>query len=145
MTKTELEKLYQLTGEVADLEKRINRLKIKSRDYVGDTVRDYRSGEGIPLTIYGYSEGSYRKLEKLLQRYEEKKNVLLNETIRIENELDSIEDGAIRRIIRLRYFDRMAWDEVALVIDKTKTGDAMRKKLETFFKNSANSVFGSVI
>lgn len=41
----------------------------------------------------------------------------------------------IRRIIRLRYFDRLSWDAVAIAVDGTKSGDGMRVRLDTILQS----------
>ncbi|QIB68603.1 hypothetical protein Ami103574_04375 [Aminipila butyrica] len=71
MTKQDLENLYQLTGEIQDIERQLSKLEEKgSKDYVGDTVRDYRSGQGIPITIRGYPERTYRRQRNLSRKYQ---------------------------------------------------------------------------
>ncbi|MFW5676314.1 MAG: hypothetical protein ACOCNL_08550 [Acetivibrio ethanolgignens] len=132
VNKTDLENLYQLEGEIQDIERQMKKLKPKSREFVGDTVRDYRSGQGVPVTIRGYSERACKTESKLLCKYETKKEKLAKEKIKLEEELDKIEDIGIRRIIRLRYFERMPWEMVAAEVDAGKTGDCMRKRLDEY-------------
>lgn len=134
VNKTDLENLYQLEGEIQDIERQMKKLKPKSREFVGDTVRDYRSGQGVPVTIRGYSERAYKTENKLLRKYETKKEKLAKEKIKLEEELDKIDDIGIRRIIRLRYFERMPWEMVAMEIDGTKSGDCLRMKLDRYLK-----------
>lgn len=135
MNKIDLENLYQLTGEINDIERQLEELERKgSTEYVGDTVRDYRSGQGIPLTIRGYSEHTYNRQRKLIKKLHTKRDRLLEQKMKIEEELENIEEVIIRRIIRLRYFDRLSWDAVAIAIDGTKSGDGMRKRLDRYLE-----------
>ena len=133
LTKDDLENLYQLEGEIRDIERQIEKLH-KPASFVGDTVRDYRSGQGVPMTIRGYSENRYRKESKLLSKYEKKLEKANTEKERLEEELDNIKDTEIRRIIRLRYFERLPWEAVASRIGPDKTEDSVRKKLERALK-----------
>lgn len=135
MTKKDLENLYQLTGEIQDIERHLAKSERQGQsEYVGDTVRDYRSGRGVPITIRGYTERTYCIQTKLIQKLQTKREKLIKQKIKLEEELEGIEDVIIRRIIRLRYFDRLSWEGVAIVIDGTKSGDAMRKRLEKFLE-----------
>lgn len=137
MNKIDLENLYQLTGEIKDIERQLEELERKgSTEYVGDTVRDYRSGQGIPLTIRGYSERTYNRQRKLIKKLHVKREKLIEQKMKIEEELENVEEVIIRRIIRLRYFDRLSWDAVAIVIDGTKSGDGMRMRLDRYLKNN---------
>lgn len=132
MTKQDLENLYQLTGEIQDIERQLAKLQEKCKEKAGDTVRDYRSGQGIPITIYGYSEKCYRQSEALIAKLAAKHKKMVEQKIKIEDELENINDATIRRIIRLRYFERMSWETVAIKIDRTKSGDAIRVYLTRY-------------
>jgi len=134
LTKRDLENAYHIAHEIQDIERQIERLTSKSGGIVGDTVRDYRTGKGIPITITGYAEKDYKRLQRLITKLQAKEARLIKEKCRIEEELEQIEEADIRRIIRLRYFDCLSWDAVAIAVDGTKSGDAMRMKLERFLK-----------
>lgn len=45
-----------------------------------------------------------------------------------------IEEVIIRRIIRLRYFDRLSWEAVSITINGTNIGDGMRMRLDRYSK-----------
>lgn len=135
LTKRELENAFHIAGEINDIGRQIETLTQKS-NIVGDTVRDYRTGTGIPISIFGYAEKDYKRLQRLVGKLEQKKAKLLREKIRIEEELERIEEADIRRIIRLRYFDCLSWDAVAIAVDGTKSGDAMRKRLDKFLETA---------
>ncbi|MHC1722749.1 MAG: hypothetical protein AB9836_06040 [Aminipila sp.] len=140
MKKQDLENLYQLTGEIQDIERQLGKLEAKGRwEYVGDTVRDYRSGQGVPITIRGYAESTYNRQAKLINKLQTKREYLIKRKMQIEEELECIEEVVIRRIIRLRYFDRLSWEAVAIAIDGTKSGKAMLMKLDRYLeKNKKN-------
>ncbi len=135
LTKKDLENAYHISREIQDIERQIERLTKKS-GIVSDTVLDYKTGTGIPITIYGYAERDYKRLQKLIGKLQNKQAELLREKIWIEEELEHIADAGIRRIIRLRYFDCLSWEVVAIAIDGTKSGDAMRKRLEKFLQSN---------
>lgn len=135
LTKRDLENAYHIANEISDIERQIEALTQRS-SIVGDTVRDYRTGTGIPISIFGYAEKDYKRLQRLVAKLEQKKAKLLREKIRIEEALEQIEEADIRRIIRLRYFDCLSWEAVAIAIDGTKSGDAMRKRLDKFLETA---------
>ncbi len=139
MTKQDLENLYQLTGEIQDIERQLGKMEIKGQwDYVGDTVKDYRSGQGVPVTIRGWTKKAYIRQAKLDRTLKEKREHLIKQKMKVEEELEHIEEVVIRRIIRLRYFDRLSWDGVAIAIDQTKSGDAIRVRLDRYLKDNYN-------
>lgn len=136
MTKQDLENLYQLTGEIQDIERQLKQLENKGKiECVGDTVRDYRSGQGVPVTIRGYTERTYYRQTKLIHKLQTKWEKLIKQKMKLEEALEGIDDVIIRRIIRLRYFDRLSWEEVAIAVDGTKGGTAMRMRLDRYLEN----------
>lgn len=136
LTRRDLENAYHIAYEIKDIERQIETLLKNSSGIVGDTVRDYRTGKGIPIVITGYAEKEYKRLQKLISKLQSKKARLIKEKSRIEEEIEHIEEADIRRIIRLRYFECLSWDAVANAVDNTKTGDAMRKRLYKFLSQN---------
>lgn len=139
LTKMQLENHYHLAGEIGDIERQLEKLESRATFVYGvDTIMDYRSGYPKPQLIagYGYSDGTHKKRQNLIGKLSVKRGKLLKQKIDIEEELEEVEEARIRRIIRLRYFDRLSWDSVAIAIDGTKSGDAMRMQLERYLKNN---------
>lgn len=116
MTKQELNRYFWLRHEIRRQEKRLERLRNKpTGEVVGDTVKDYRSGKGIPVLITGTpAEELTRPLMIKLLEEEIKKNIEESEkaVIDIEKYIQSIEDPKIRELFRCRFIDCMSWEEV---------------------------------
>ncbi len=137
MTKQDLENLYQLAGEIQDIERQLGKMEIKGEwDFVGDTVRDYRSGQGVSVTIRGWTKKDYIRQARLEMMLKGKREQLINQKMKLEEELENVQEATIRRIIRLRYFDRLGWEDVAIAVDGTKTGTAMRMRLKRYLENN---------
>ena len=67
MTKQELSRYFWLCHEIEKQKKRLERLQAKranSGGFVGDSVKDYRSGRGVPLKIQVYAEEDYTGLQQ---------------------------------------------------------------------------------
>ena len=134
LTKKDLENVYHISREIQDIERQLSILSTKQDNEVADVVLDYRTGQGVPVKITGYDNKTYRKMCILSAKLHSKRDLLLKQKIRIENELDMVEAADIRRIIRLRYFDLLSWEAIAIAIDGTKSGDAMRKRLDKYLE-----------
>lgn len=135
LTKARLENHYHLAGEIGDIERQLIKLEGRATfTYGGDTILDYRSGYPVPQLIggYGWSDATHKKRQQLIGKLSVKRGELIRQKMQLEEELENVQEAAIRRIIRLRYFDRLSWDAVAIAIDGTKSGDAMRKRLDKF-------------
>ena len=73
-----------------------------------------------------------RKYRKLLKGKRDKINKLL---IKIEYELNYIEDSEIRQIIRYRYFDECNWIKIMHLMNYSSEEKA-RIKLKRFFEKN---------
>ncbi|MCI9640510.1 MAG: hypothetical protein HFE72_10400 [Emergencia sp.] len=121
MTKQELSRHFWLQHEVKRQEKRLARLRkkqqlIREQGEVGDTVRDYKTGKGIPVRIEGVPEEEFTLplMIKLLEE-EIEKNIKESqaEAVKIERYIQTIENPKIRELMRSRFLDCMSWEEVA--------------------------------
>lgn len=137
MTKQELNRYFWLRHEIRRQEKRLERLRNKpTGEVVGDTVKDYRSGKGIPVLITGTpAEELTRPLMIKLLTDEIEKNIAESEkaVIDIEKYIQSIEDPKIRELFRCRFIDCMKWEELAKVnyIDSGHARRLIRNYLKT--------------
>ena len=130
MTEKQLSRYYYLKKDIKDLEIRINEIKetggisgIQYKDDVG-------KGSGIHKSIQD-------KLTDLMSVLLEKRVSALEEYLKIENFMNTIEDSEIRLIIKYRFMDRLSWNQVADKLckdDKIISEDAPRKKLKRFLE-----------
>lgn len=118
MTKQELSRYFWLCHEIEKQKKRLERLQAKranSGGFVGDSVKDYRSGRGVPLKIQGYAEEDYTLPNRISTLEEEiKHNIAESDRLAAEIEIyiQSIDDPKMREIMRCRFLDCMGWSEV---------------------------------
>lgn len=119
MTKQELSRHFWLEHEVRGQEKRLARLRkrqqlISEQGEVGDTVRDYRTGKGIPVRIEGIPEEEFTLplMIKLLEE-EIEKNIQESqaEVAKIEQYIQTIKEPKIRELMRSRFIDCLDWKQ----------------------------------
>jgi hypothetical protein len=138
ITKADLENLYHLTGEIRDIENQLLRISRLSENYVADTIRDYsQNAKGNIKVIrgYGLSESTYRKQQQLYEKLRVNRKELIEKKMKIEEEVERIEDVMIRRIIRLRFYDHLSWETVAIAIGDTRSGDSVRMQFNRYLKD----------
>lgn len=118
MTKQELNRYFWLNHEIRRQKKRLKRLEDKlsrQNDTVGDTVRDYRSGKGIPVRIEGIPSDALT-LPVMIRMLEEeiRKNIKESEraVVAIEKYVQNINDPKVRELMRSRFIDCLSWEEV---------------------------------
>lgn len=139
LSKADLENLYHITGEIRDIENQLLSISRISNTFVGDTIRDYSNNSKGSIRIirgYGINSKTYKQQQQLYEKLRDKRNKLIKLKMEIEGQLERIDDVIIRRIIRLRFFDRLSWESVAIAIDQTVSGEAMRKRLDRFLENT---------
>ena len=129
MSEKELSQYFHLKKEIEDLEERIAKL-----------------GNGVgSIKITDMPKGS-SKLSSIQERIVELKEkwitarlTALEEYIKIETYINSIEDTEIRMIARYRYLDLLGWEQIALKIGNGQDRTTISKKIRKFLDNSPNS------
>jgi hypothetical protein len=129
MSEKELSKYYYLKKEIKDLEERIETL-----------------GNGVgSIKISDMPKGSSKissieeKIVELKEKWINARVSALEEYLRIETYINSIEDIEIRLIARYRYLDLLSWEQIALKIGKCQDRTTVSKKMRSFLDNSPNS------
>lgn len=128
MTKERLIQYCELKREIADLESRIRRTEERS-DIVSDTVQ---TSSGFPykqhaVGISGINVRKYMLLEiynHKLQKFYERLLEMQNE---IEDFIETIEDSALRQIMRYRYIDNFGWVKIMHLMDYESESKARMK------------------
>lgn len=140
MTKQELSRYFWLCHEIEKQKKRLERLQAKranSGGFVGDSVKDYRSGRGVPLKIQGYAEEDYTLPNRISTLEEEiKHNIAESDRLAAEIEIyiQSIDDPKMREIMRCRFLDYMGWSEVGK--ENFMDPDHARRLVREFLRRS---------
>lgn len=129
MSEKELSNYYYLKKEIKDLEERIETL-----------------GNGVgSIKISDMPKGSSKissiqeKIVELKEKWINARVSALEEYLRIETYINSIEDIEIRLIARYRYLDLLSWEQIALKIGKGQDRTTVSKKMRSFLDNSPNS------
>lgn len=138
MTKQELNRYFWLRHEIRRQEKRLERLRNKpTGEVVGDTVKDYRSGKGIPVLITGTpAEELTRPLMIGLLKEEIRKNIEESEraVVEIEKYIQGIKDPKLREIMRSRFIDCLDWKKVGE--ENYISPDYARQLIREHFRNN---------
>lgn len=136
MTKQELNRYFWLRHEIRRQEKRLERLRNKpTGEVVGDTVKDYRSGKGIPVLITGTpAEELTRPMMMSLLEEEIGKNIKESERIaaEIEKYIQGVEEPKMRELLRSRFLDCLDWRQVGE--HNYMNPDHARKLIRNFLK-----------
>lgn len=136
MTKKELERYFRLQHEIKKQRRRLERYqKIQAVGTVGDTVKDYRTGKGVPVKIEGFPEEVYDSgaiIKELEESIRESIQESKKEVLRIEKYVKSIEDPLLREIMRCRFMECKGWREVGK--ENFISGDHARKMVRIYFQ-----------
>jgi hypothetical protein len=137
ISKSDLENVFHLTGEIREIENQLLKISRLSENFVGDTIRDYSENAKGNIKIirgYGLSESTYRKQQQLYEKLRVNRKSLIEQKMKIEEEVEKIDDAIIRRIIRLRFYDRLSWESVAIAVGDIKSGDSVRMQFNRYIK-----------
>lgn len=111
MTEKELSKYFYLKKEIEDLEERIEKLGVG----IGSIeITDMPKGSKKIVSIQ-------EKVTELRNRYIEARISALEEYLKIENYIKSVEDPEIRTIMRMRFLDLKAWEEIGRELHMYRT------------------------
>lgn len=140
MNEKDLSKYYWLKQEVNDLEENIRKVKNEIKEF-GDGVGSSKFKD-IVTSSSGVSESIQEKYMKLKEKLETLQNIhiekrlsALEEYIKIENYISSVEEPLIRLIMRKRFLDLKQFEEIGkeLKYERTSISKMMRKYLKNNF------------
>lgn len=131
-----------LQQEISELQERKKVLEKQFKSFLdGGTVTDMVTGgsggiqhfkiEGFPVVAY---EKARNALSRNIQRIEDKYTELLELQNEAEEYIESIGDSRMRRIIRMRFLDKMTWNQVADNIGGNNTEDSVKKAFYRFIE-----------
>lgn len=125
MTKRELSKYYHLSNEIKEIEEQINEL---SNSLIGSPIltgMPHGSGTSNPV------EQKASLLINLKNKLEKRKNKSLQELIKIEVYIASIEKSEIRTLFTKRYIQFKQWEEIA---------DEMHMSISSVFRKHSDQL-----
>lgn len=129
MTEKELSRYYWLKKEVISIENQLEEFgygvgSISYEEKVGSSI--------IPTSI---QEKRSILIEKLINARLD----ALEEYIKIESYINTVDNAEIKTIMRLRFQSLKSWDEIGIELDKDRT--TVAKMLRKYLKSFENSPF----
>ena len=109
MSDKELNRYYQLTREIKDLEARIKEIE-ETGGVSGIQYREVDIQKTPAITSI------QDKLGMLMDQYIEKRVSALEECIKIQRYIDDVEDIVIRQIMRYRFIDFKQWNQIDILM-----------------------------
>lgn len=130
MKAKQIKDYINLCYELDNLNDEIKLLKnSKITEIVKSSEQDYPYTERL-VKITGYEKCHLTELKKIQLRKEEVKKMIID----IQKYVSMIPDNKIKRIIKLRYFQGLAWNKIAVILGKDNTENSVRKAAERFLK-----------
>lgn len=129
MDQKKLYRLFYLPKQIEHTRREIQRIKERLTAISpsltgmphGGGVYD-KIGEGVPELV-----DKKAQLERMVHGYEAEEN-------EIERWIDEIEDLHLQLIVRLRFKDKMSWQEVAMEAGGNNTEDSVRKLVDRYIR-----------
>ncbi len=109
MEKKALKEYRSLKCELAELEDRIASVQEQR-------ARAMCLSERVKTNRHGDLSDDMAKLEELIESWHKKNDAILAMLHKIESEIDSVDNSAERRLLRLRYIDGYDWDTIARIM-----------------------------
>lgn len=131
MKKSRLKKLRALIKEAEHLQSQYMDAICFPKEFVQDSVNDYRTGQPHPISISGYGDSSYVDIR---QRLYEKQRQIQQEIAFLEDWLDSAEDPELRDILRLQYINGLTQEQIAVELGYAR--ETVSRKLKAFWESS---------
>ena len=131
MTKERLEAYRSNKDEIKELKYKLAHLGEGDSLVDNDVVFDYRTGYPQPQAVVGVDWDEYDRLKKL---YWNRLNKLHEECVEVEQWIDGIQNGQMRRIFRMRYIEGMTQKKIskAVHLDQSR----ISRKIDDFLKNA---------
>lgn len=144
MNKDILIQYCDLQQEISELQERKVKLEKQLKSFMdGGTVTDMVTGgvggiqhfkiEGFPVVAYDRARNA---LQKNIQRIENKYTEMLELQNETEEYIESIKDSRMRRIVRMRFIDKLSWFKVACRVGGNATADSVRMEFNRFIEKN---------
>lgn len=103
----------------------------EGKEYLADTVKDYRSGYPHNILISGIGDDKYPRIQ---QEYYEKLRRIQSEIAAIEKWLDGVPDPEVRDILRLQYVNGLTQEQIADELGYAR--ETVSRKLKKFWETA---------
>lgn len=120
--------------EIAELAYKLDHIEDDDNLVGNDIIFDYRSGYPQPQAVVGTDREKYNRLSS---RWSNRKALLEEECLQVEEFIESIPDSLTRRIFRMCYLDGHTQKHVADKINLDRS--TVTKKIDKYLKVSPNS------
>jgi len=135
MTLKDFEQIIYMKSEIDVLNKRLRREQSKGNQFVGDTAKDYRSGQGRIITIQGYTIADQKKIDEIWLILEARKLKLEQKVLEAEKFIASVPCSKVRTLLTLRFLEGEEWGQAAKKFYKKMTEDSARKTVTRYFES----------
>ena len=132
----DFEQLIYMKSEIDVLNKRLRREQSKGNQFVGDTAKDYRGGQGRVITIQGYTIADQKKIDEIWLILEARKLKLEQKVLEAEKHIASLADSKIRVLLTLRFLEGKEWQDVGKGFYKKMSADSARKYVKAYFESA---------
>lgn len=133
-----------LQQEITELRERKDKLEIQLKHILdGGTVTDMVTGgaggiqhfkiEGFPIVDY---ERAKKALSKNIQVIESRYTELMEMQGEVEEYIKTIDDSRMRRIVQMRFVDKLTWNQVADNVGGNNTEDSVKKAFYRFLEKN---------
>jgi len=126
MSEKELSRYYYLKKEIEDLQKRINELE----ETGGVSGIQYRE---VDVMSTPKNNPIQERLVILIDKLTERRISAIEEYLKIESYIESIEDSEIRQILRYRYMDLKKFKEIEKLVFMDRT--TIYRRIKPYIKD----------
>lgn len=123
--------------EIKDLQKKIEKLELRSKEVISDSVETTTKTFPVIMThykIFGNDQKLLNKLEHLKSLLEERLNKQMDLYIKIEEFINKMPTSRLRMIFEYRYMNQYSWAKVSRLIGGDTTEDSIRKEHDRYLK-----------
>lgn len=135
--KTSLIEYNDLCMQVIETEAQLDRLARAEKDILHDSVKGSNPEypyEPMSFHIAGISEKlTSSDIAKCKQILSERREAVKEKRLEVEAWINTI-PVRMQRIVRMKYFENMTWQEVAMRMGNNVGGDAIRKEFHAFIE-----------
>ncbi len=120
----------------AELEERLSRQPDVVHDIVTGSMKEFPYTKKH-IHIEGIDQRHESQMSKEVKLLYERKKKAMNIKQSVESLLNEM-PARIQRIVKMRYFDNLSWEEIAIRIGRNATADSIRMEWKRYIKFKKN-------